>query len=133
MEKGTGTNMQNLGKEQVKNITKKTKKKLLQDQHDGMPITENGVEKYTTENTENKTQVMVSNAPYPSIDEVESHSTISLDAAKTHVLEQMYCAAKSTQALDNPLATLNAQANAAKAIAELVKAKVDIFKAYKGR
>jgi hypothetical protein len=79
------------------------------------------------------TQLMESNAPYPSIDEVESDSTVSLDSARTHVLEQMHCAARSTQAQESPLATLNAQANAAKAIAELVKAKVDIYKAYRNR
>lgn len=78
-------------------------------------------------------QLMESNAPYPSIDEVESASTISLDSARTHVLEQMNCVSKSRQAMESPLATLNAQANAAKAIAELVKAKVEIFKAYKER
>lgn len=69
--------------------------------------------------------------PYPNIDEVESHSTLSLDSARTHVLEQMNYVRSSKASQDNPLAALNAQANAAKAIAELVKAKVEIFKAYK--
>lgn len=81
-----------------------------------------------------ETLLMASNAPYPSIDEVESPSTFYLDSVRTQAQDQInYLNDLIKQEKVSPIAAVNACSNRAKDILESIRIKVDIYKAYRGK
>lgn len=72
--------------------------------------------------------------PFPNIDEAESRSTILIDNATQVLHEQMHSLAKYAKANENHFGTVqqvNAICACAKGINNLIRTKVDIYKAYK--